>query len=199
MEGQPESLGIDEFVRDRTEQVRSGQLIAFAERETAHVTERFGHVAHRFSTYSKRSEHAAAVLASDGIISTQFVNTPAGWLISAMAWDDERPGLTIPSRYRRPLDGGHREPTRPEPHHTLHVQDPTKGNDMSTELLAPAHRPEADTHSEYICPACDEIGEVEWRDWSGSTSGPVEHVKIRCANRHWFLMLAESLNTRLER
>ena len=37
---------------------------------------------------------------SDGIISTQFVKTTAGWRISAMAWDDERPGLTIPSRYR---------------------------------------------------------------------------------------------------
>ena len=99
--GQPESIGIDEFVRDRTEQVRSGQLNAFAERETAQVTERFGNVAHRLSTYSKRSEHAGAVAEnSDGIISTQFVNTPSGWRISAMAWDDERPGLTIPSRYR---------------------------------------------------------------------------------------------------
>ena len=98
--GQPESVGIDEFVRDRTEQVRSGQLTAFAERETSQVTELFGNVAHRFSTYSKRSEHAGAVAESDGIISTQFVNTPAGWRISAMAWDDERPGLTIPSRYR---------------------------------------------------------------------------------------------------
>ena len=98
--GRPESIGIDEFVRDRTEQVRSGQLDAFAERETSQVTERFGNVAHRFSTYSKRSEHAGAVAESDGIISTQFVKTTAGWRISAMAWDDERPGLTIPSRYR---------------------------------------------------------------------------------------------------
>ena len=98
--GQPERIGIDEFLRDRTEQVRSGRLSAFAERETSQVTERFGNVAHRFSTYSKRSEHAGAVAESDGIISTQFVNTPAGWRISAMAWDDERPGLTIPSRYR---------------------------------------------------------------------------------------------------
>jgi len=34
-----------------------------------------------------------------GMISTQFVMTPAGWKISAMAWDDERPGLTIPDYY----------------------------------------------------------------------------------------------------
>ncbi|UUZ70087.1 hypothetical protein LP416_13350 [Polaromonas sp. P2-4] len=31
-----------------------------------------------------------------GVISTQFVRTPEGWKISAMAWDDERPGLSIP-------------------------------------------------------------------------------------------------------
>jgi hypothetical protein len=30
------------------------------------------------------------------MISTQFILTPAGWKISAMAWDDEHPGLSIP-------------------------------------------------------------------------------------------------------
>jgi hypothetical protein len=34
-------------------------------------------------------------------ISTQFVKTTAGWKISAMAWDDERPGLSIPEHYER--------------------------------------------------------------------------------------------------
>jgi hypothetical protein len=34
---------------------------------------------------------------------------------------------------------------------------------------------------------------VEWRDWVGSTDGPVELVKIRCANRHWFLTPTERL------
>ena len=29
------------------------------------------------------------------MISTQFVYTPAGWKMSAMAWDDERPGLVV--------------------------------------------------------------------------------------------------------
>jgi hypothetical protein len=35
-----------------------------------------------------------------GVISIQFIATPTGWKISAMAWDDERPGLTISERYR---------------------------------------------------------------------------------------------------
>ena len=51
---------------------------------------------------------------------------------------------------------------------------------MNTELLARVCRLKADTHNEYICPACGGVAEVEWRDWSGRSSGPVEHVKIRC-------------------
>jgi hypothetical protein len=35
-----------------------------------------------------------------GIISIQFIMTDTGWKISSMAWDDERPGLTIPDRYK---------------------------------------------------------------------------------------------------
>jgi len=34
------------------------------------------------------------------VITTQFVRTPAGWRISAMAWDDEREGLAVPDRLR---------------------------------------------------------------------------------------------------
>jgi len=29
------------------------------------------------------------------MVTTQFVKTPEGWKMSAMAWDDERPGLSI--------------------------------------------------------------------------------------------------------
>jgi len=44
------------------------------------------------------------------------------------------------------------------------------------------------------CPGCDAPAEVEWSDKIGSTSGPLELVKIRCLNRHWFLMPAEGLH-----
>ena len=33
------------------------------------------------------------------MISTQFILTREGWKMSAMAWDDERPGLSIPDHY----------------------------------------------------------------------------------------------------
>ncbi len=44
-----------------------------------------------------------------------------------------------------------------------------------------------------VCPQCGNVASVEWRDVAGSTSGPVEHVKIRCLGGHRFLMLAERL------
>lgn len=44
------------------------------------------------------------------------------------------------------------------------------------------------------CPECGMPAWVEWADVASSTSGPVEHVKVRCFSRHWFLMLRENLD-----
>ena len=38
------------------------------------------------------------------------------------------------------------------------------------------------------CPECGQVAEVEWRAVLGSTDGPVEHARIRCVQRHWFLL-----------
>jgi hypothetical protein len=38
------------------------------------------------------------------------------------------------------------------------------------------------------CPECDELAEVQWRAVLDSTDGPVEHAKILCVRRHWFLL-----------
>ena len=39
-----------------------------------------------------------------------------------------------------------------------------------------------------VCPECGALAEVLWRDVLESTAGPVEHAKIGCMNRHWFLL-----------
>jgi hypothetical protein len=39
-----------------------------------------------------------------------------------------------------------------------------------------------------LCPQCGEPAEVQWRDVLESTDGPIEHAKILCVNRHWFLL-----------
>lgn len=43
------------------------------------------------------------------------------------------------------------------------------------------------------CPACGLVAEVVWREVIESTDGPVEHAKVRCADRHWFLLPVASL------
>ena len=39
-----------------------------------------------------------------------------------------------------------------------------------------------------LCPECGTLAEVVWRDVIDSTDSPVEHAKIGCINRHWFLL-----------
>ena len=44
-----------------------------------------------------------------------------------------------------------------------------------------------------VCPECAAPAEVVDRFALPGTDGPVEHVKVRCLVRHWFLMPAASL------
>lgn len=44
-----------------------------------------------------------------------------------------------------------------------------------------------------VCPQCAELAEVEWRAVLESTDGPIEHAKIRCVRKHWFLLPVASL------
>ncbi|MFC4948981.1 hypothetical protein [Pseudonocardia sp. GCM10023141] len=38
------------------------------------------------------------------------------------------------------------------------------------------------------CPECGGPAEIVDRMVLASTSGPVDHVKVRCLHRHWFLL-----------
>jgi hypothetical protein len=96
----PEITSVSQFIEPRQRMVDSGQLTRFREIETAEITEIFGNIAHRLSTYEKSGVSVGTEIAGRGIISIQFVKTDSGWKISSMAWDDERPGLTIPERYK---------------------------------------------------------------------------------------------------
>ena len=43
------------------------------------------------------------------------------------------------------------------------------------------------------CPECGALAEVQWRTVMDGTDGPVEHAKILCVTRHWFLLPVEAL------
>lgn len=47
------------------------------------------------------------------------------------------------------------------------------------------------------CPDCSMIATVQWGVYLESTEGPVEHVRVTCVYRHWFLMPADTLTERL--
>jgi hypothetical protein len=97
----PEVTTVAEFIDARQKMVDAGLLKWFHESEISATTEVFGNIAHRLSIYEKRGYSGETPLDGRGVISTQFVRTPAGWKISSMAWDDERPGLAIADAYRQ--------------------------------------------------------------------------------------------------
>jgi hypothetical protein len=43
------------------------------------------------------------------------------------------------------------------------------------------------------CPECGAPAEVRSRTVWESTAGPIEHIRIECVARHWFLMSVASL------
>jgi hypothetical protein len=43
------------------------------------------------------------------------------------------------------------------------------------------------------CPECGAPAEIEWTTSLSSTDGCVEHLKILCINRHWFLLTGDHL------
>ena len=95
----PEISTVAQFIEPRITAVRAGQLTRFSEFELSESTQIFGNVAHRFNSYVKSGTLNGTSFTGRGMISTQFVKTAEGWKISAMAWDDERPGLSIPADY----------------------------------------------------------------------------------------------------
>jgi hypothetical protein len=44
------------------------------------------------------------------------------------------------------------------------------------------------------CAGCGLPAEVEGWSTVGSTAGPVEHVRTRCIQRHWYLMPRDMLD-----
>lgn len=43
------------------------------------------------------------------------------------------------------------------------------------------------------CPACGAPAEITDRFVLEATGGPVEHARVRCAGRHWFLLPVRTL------
>lgn len=85
----PEIMTLDELIEPRQQLLTDGTLIEFAEVEISENTRVWGHIAQRFSFYEKRGVLHGAAFHTRGVKTFQLVDTPAGWRILSMAWDDE--------------------------------------------------------------------------------------------------------------
>ena len=73
------------------------ERVGFTERELARRTERFGHIAHVFSTYEGRAETEDMVVR--GINSIQLVNDGTRWWVVSVFWEAETAENPLPAEY----------------------------------------------------------------------------------------------------
>ena len=71
----------------------------FFEREISRISETFGGVTHRFSTYESRSRADEPQPFARGINSIQLLNDGRRWWVVTVFWDSERPNNPIPAKY----------------------------------------------------------------------------------------------------
>ncbi|HEX7051845.1 MAG TPA: hypothetical protein VF188_16685 [Longimicrobiales bacterium] len=89
-------LSVEDYIERAGPQLEEG---GFFEREVANRTERYGHIAHVFSTYESRRTAEDPEPFARGINSFQLLYDGGRWWIVTIYWDAERPGQPIPDRY----------------------------------------------------------------------------------------------------
>ncbi|MBV9145202.1 MAG: hypothetical protein JO065_04750, partial [Acidobacteria bacterium] len=71
----------------------------FFERGVANKVDKFGNIAHVFSTYESRHNAADAQPFQRGINSFQLMNDGKRWWILTIMWEGETPETPIPAEY----------------------------------------------------------------------------------------------------
>jgi hypothetical protein len=100
-EEQLHPMTVEDFIRIVTPVYARGG--GFWERDVAHRIDRFGNVAHVFTSYETRPAADGPVVAR-GINSVQLVRHQGRWWVANIAWDTERPGNPIPPEYLGPAN-----------------------------------------------------------------------------------------------
>ncbi len=92
---EPVASGVAAFIAPRRELLLSGAVTGFREWELAGRTDVFGDIAVYLGSYAKEWVQDGRPHEGRGKKTMHFVRTSAGWRISALAWDDERDGLSV--------------------------------------------------------------------------------------------------------
>lgn len=94
--GDPTAYTVEEFIAPRLELLTSGALQDFREWATDVRVDVFGDIAQVWCSYAKSWSQDGQDQHGRGMKSVQLVRNGRRWLVSAVAWDDERPGLRVP-------------------------------------------------------------------------------------------------------
>jgi len=92
---EPVRYGVDGFIAPRQALLSSDTLVDFREWELSGRIELFGDIAQYFGSYAKTGVQDGTPFTARGMKTLQLVRMSQGWRISAVAWDDEREGLTV--------------------------------------------------------------------------------------------------------
>jgi hypothetical protein len=93
----PVIYGLEAFIAPRAALLTGSELTEFHEQEVSGRTDLFAGVAQRCCVYRKSGVLYGEAFNARGVKVLQLVKTADGWRISAVAWEDERPGFEIPS------------------------------------------------------------------------------------------------------
>lgn len=87
-------LEVNDYIATSGPRLEQG---GFREREIARRVERFGHIAHVFSTYEGRMETEPTVIR--GINSIQLLNDGTRWWVVSIYWEAESSANPLPQQY----------------------------------------------------------------------------------------------------
>lgn len=91
---------LEQFITEGTREFATRGLW---ERELVGRVERFGRVAHVFSSYESRVDRVDAPVVARGVNSVQCVKEPDGaWRIAQLTWDRETPDQPLPADLDEP-------------------------------------------------------------------------------------------------
>ena len=94
-----EIMTVDDFIISYKERIADGTIKSFYEGELHHITEIFGKIAQRFSTYETKFDLIVDKPFAIGINSIQYIKIDAEWKISSIVWNNQTDDLRIPPNY----------------------------------------------------------------------------------------------------
>lgn len=95
----PEVMTVDDFIKSYSEKIAYGMIQSFYEGELNHITEIFGKIAHRFSTYETKFDLVNPEPLFIGINSIQYIKIGNSWKISSIVWNNQNDTKIIPDKY----------------------------------------------------------------------------------------------------